>query len=188
MVDTPQNLVTAVLYDPVNRVFYSLANLAAGGAGAAVTIADGGDVTEGAIADAVVAAGAAGTTSAKLRRLTADLNSLLGQTPPASVVSAVTAALATSKVISAAAAKLFNINCASTTVAGWFLVHDSPTSPAAGPVTPIRAYPVGIGQGLEVSWNPPLNCTTGVSITFSIAATPFIQTDSATAFIAGSVV
>lgn len=43
----------------------------------AVTIADGSDVAEGAVADAVVAAGAAGTESAKLRRLTTDLDALL---------------------------------------------------------------------------------------------------------------
>lgn len=45
-----------------------------GGGGGAVTIADGADVTEGAIADAIVAAGAAGTVSAKLRRLTNDMS------------------------------------------------------------------------------------------------------------------
>lgn len=44
-----------------------------GGGGGAVTIADGANVTQGAIADATVAAGAAGTISAKLRRLTTDL-------------------------------------------------------------------------------------------------------------------
>ncbi len=43
----------------------------------AVTIADGADVTLGALADAVVAAGAAGSISAKLRRLTTDLDALL---------------------------------------------------------------------------------------------------------------
>ena len=46
------------------------------GGGGASTIADGADVTEGAIADAVVAAGAAGTVSAKLRRLTTDLDAV----------------------------------------------------------------------------------------------------------------
>lgn len=44
-----------------------------GGGGGPATIADGADVTQGAIADAAVAAGAAGTLSAKLRRLTTDL-------------------------------------------------------------------------------------------------------------------
>lgn len=41
------------------------------------TLVDGADVTQGAIADASVAAGAAGTVSAKLRRLTTDLDALL---------------------------------------------------------------------------------------------------------------
>ena len=46
-------------------------------AGGPTTIADGADVTQGAIADAVVAAGAVGTLSAKLRRLTTDLAAVL---------------------------------------------------------------------------------------------------------------
>ena len=45
--------------------------------GAAATIADGADVTQGAIADAVVAAGAVGTLSAKLRRLTTDSGAMV---------------------------------------------------------------------------------------------------------------
>lgn len=52
-----------------------------GGGGGAATIADGADVTQGAIADAVVAAGAAGTLSAKLRRLTTDIGAMLAQLP-----------------------------------------------------------------------------------------------------------
>lgn len=47
-----------------------------GGGGGAVTIADGADVNQGAVADAVVAAGATGTVSAKLRRLTADTDAI----------------------------------------------------------------------------------------------------------------
>jgi hypothetical protein len=42
-----------------------------------VGIADGDDVAQGALADVVVLAGAAGSTSAKLRRLTTDLDALL---------------------------------------------------------------------------------------------------------------
>lgn len=51
-----------------------------GGGGGAVTIADGADVAEGAIADAAATAGGTGTISAKLRRLTAQLPAALGQT------------------------------------------------------------------------------------------------------------
>jgi hypothetical protein len=47
-----------------------------GGGGGAVTISDGSDIAQGAIADAVVSAGASGTVSAKLRRLTTDLDAV----------------------------------------------------------------------------------------------------------------
>lgn len=51
----------------------SLASIPTG----AITVADGADVAAGAVADAVVAAGAVGTSSAKLRRVTTDLDALL---------------------------------------------------------------------------------------------------------------
>lgn len=50
-----------------------------GSAGNAVTIADGADVTEGAIADAAVAAGAAGTVNAHLRTISGQLPATVGQ-------------------------------------------------------------------------------------------------------------
>lgn len=56
----------------------------AGGGGGAATIADGADVAEGAVADAIVAAGAAGTVSAKLRRATQGLEDLKTQITPTS--------------------------------------------------------------------------------------------------------
>jgi len=52
-----------------------------GGGGGAVTVADGADVTQGAIADAVITAGAAGTVSAKLRAISRDVGSILTNTP-----------------------------------------------------------------------------------------------------------
>lgn len=47
------------------------------GNGGPATVADGADITQGAIADAAVAAGAAGSASAKLRRLTTDVGAQL---------------------------------------------------------------------------------------------------------------
>lgn len=61
--------VSAIGYPSVQTAFY----LAPGGGGSAVTMADGANVTQGANADAVVAAGAAGTLSAKLRAISRDL-------------------------------------------------------------------------------------------------------------------
>lgn len=55
-----------------------------GGGGGAVTVADGADIAIGATTDAIVAAGAAGSLSAKLRRLTSDLGSLLAKMFPGS--------------------------------------------------------------------------------------------------------
>lgn len=68
----------AIITDGPNKI-YDGANWQsdAGEALGSVTVADGGDVTQGAIADAIVAAGAAGTISAKLRRLTTDISSAL---------------------------------------------------------------------------------------------------------------
>jgi hypothetical protein len=48
-----------------------------GGGGGAATIANGADVTQGAVADAAAASGGTGTTSAKLRQVTALLQSIL---------------------------------------------------------------------------------------------------------------
>lgn len=54
-----------------------------GGSGGAATIADGADVTQGAIADAAATAGSTGTLSAKMRLMTTQLDAILAavQTP-----------------------------------------------------------------------------------------------------------
>ena len=51
--------------------------------GGAVTVANGADTTQGALADAMVAGGATGSVSAKLRRLTNDLAALIAGQPAA---------------------------------------------------------------------------------------------------------
>lgn len=53
-----------------------LCSSSSGGGGGAATIADGADVTQGAIADAAATQGGAGTLSAKLRLLTTQFNTL----------------------------------------------------------------------------------------------------------------
>lgn len=65
--------VKIVLFDQGGGLYSESAAGGGGGGGGAVTVADGADVTQGAVADAVVAAGAAGSISAKLRRLSADI-------------------------------------------------------------------------------------------------------------------
>lgn len=79
--------------------------------GGAATIADGADVTQGALADAAVAAGAAGSLSAKLRRLTTDLDAV--KTSVASVdtnTGAIADAAVTAGATGSIAAKLRSIS------------------------------------------------------------------------------
>lgn len=109
-------------------------------------------------------------------------------TAGAGIAPVVSGSLETGKVIKASAGNLYRLNCAATTVAGMFLLHNSATVPAAGAVTPVKAFPVAIGQGLAIDFNPPLRLGTGISVSFTSAATPFTQTDSATAFISGDAV
>lgn len=99
----------------------------------------------------------------------------------------VTASLATSKVLKAAAGNLYGLDLKTTTVGGTFLVHNTTSAPAAGAVTPVKAFDCPAQGTIVVSFDPPLAFSTGISVTFSIAATPFTQTDSATAFISGEV-
>lgn len=61
---------------PVSNDGTELNTAGGSGGGGATTIADGADVAEGATTDAAVAAGAAGTLSAKLRRVTQGLEDL----------------------------------------------------------------------------------------------------------------
>jgi len=103
----------------------------------------------------------------------------------AGLTSVKSAALETGHIIKASAGNLYGFNGATTTVAGFFLIHNSATVPAAGAVTPVKAYPVAAGQAIEVGFDPPIRFSTGISISFSSATTPFTQTDSATAFISG---
>lgn len=69
-------LNSSVPIDKVIRTIESNTRSGGGGGGGAATIADGANVVEGAVADAATAAGAAGTISAKLRKVTTDTDSI----------------------------------------------------------------------------------------------------------------
>ncbi len=106
----------------------------------------------------------------------------------AGIAPVVSTALETGHVIKASAGNLYGLNVSSTTVAGWVLIFNSTTVPAAGAVTPVKAYPIPANSALAVGFDPPLKFATGISVAFSIATTPFTKTDSATAFISGDAV
>lgn len=90
---TPTSLSTSyasirVSVDGAGEVSISGAHAATGaggggGGGGAVTVANGADVAQGNTADAAVAAGAAGTVSAKLRAISRDIGAFLARLPAA---------------------------------------------------------------------------------------------------------
>ncbi len=65
-----------VAYLAMNTSGYLCTNVAGGGISAAVTVADGADVAEGATTDAAATQGGSGTVSAKLRLMTSQLNTI----------------------------------------------------------------------------------------------------------------
>ena len=70
------NKVATYVWDSVGLQW--IKSTGGGGGGGAVSIADGADVTEGAIADAAVVGDASGTVSAKLRGLNKSVQSTIG--------------------------------------------------------------------------------------------------------------
>jgi hypothetical protein len=112
-----------------------------GGGGGAATIADGADVTQGAIADASVTAGATGTVSAKLRRISADIGSILTNTPAAGQA----AMAASSPVVIASNQSAVPVTLTSTTITGTVAATQSGTwtagsNSATGSAVPANAF------------------------------------------------
>lgn len=116
-----------------------------GGGGGAATIADGADVTEGAIADAAVTAGATGTVSAKLRSISRDIATVISNTAapiplPTASGNATTGApcggntAVSSCVLKASAGNLMSVY-ATCTAACYLMVFNSTSAPSNGNTT-----------------------------------------------------
>lgn len=106
----------------------------------------------------------------------------------AGIAVVVSTALETGHVIKNAAGNLYGLTVTTTSAAGMVLIHNSPTVPGAGAVTPIDFYQVPAASTVVLGWNPPLYCSTGCSVSFTTATTPFTQTNSSTAAFSGQVV
>lgn len=104
------------------------------------------------------------------------------------IVPVVSTALETGHVIKASAGNLYGLNVTTTTAGGYVQIFNSTTVPAAGAVTPIKSYAIPAASTLVIGFDPPMQCSTGISVAFSIATTPFTKTDSATAFISADAV
>lgn len=99
-------------------------------------------------------------------------------------------ALAGSRTLKASAGNLYGLNLGSTTVAGYFLLVNATAAQSDGATAGLlKAWPVTTGQSLELSFDPPIRCTTGITLLFSSnTTTPFTTALSATAFISGEFV
>lgn len=103
------------------------------------------------------------------------------------VAAVVSTAVETGHVIKASAGNLYGFQVTTGASAGFVMVFNSATVPAAGAVTPVKCYRVAANSSFGVSYSPlPLYLGTGVSLAFSVGADCFTKTDSATAFISGN--
>ena len=98
----------------------------------------------------------------------------------------VTAAAASSKVISAFPARLRMVDVTTGASAGYVLVYDATAAPSDGTVTPVLCYKVAATSTYAWTYYTPLKFNTGVVVAFSTGASCFAQTLSATAFIAAA--
>lgn len=87
-------------------------------------------------------------------------------------------------VLSPNTAYLTGINVTSGANAGYVLVYDAAAVPADGAVTPARCLPLAANTGIERTFPTPLWFRNGITIVFSTTGC-YVQTASATAFIAG---
>lgn len=165
-----------------------------GGGGGAVTVADGADVTQGAIADAAATAGGTGTVSAKLRETTALLGSIATNTgapiPPMSTTTSCTALCSNLVLENTASHNLysFEISADSTlSAAPWYaIIYNAASLPANGAVTPAKCFgPFPINTTVFTQgFTSPIPFTTGITIGVSTTGC-FTQTASVHAFISG---
>lgn len=156
-------------------------------------IADGADVTQGAVADTATTAGGTGTVSAKLRETTSLLNSILSAVTaplPAATTTASCTALCSNLVIEAAGPhQLYSFEVgADTTLSGapwWVMVFNTTSLPANGAITPLKCYPVPTNTtSYSAAFPTPVIFATGITIGVSTTGC-FTQTASAHAFISG---
>ena len=106
------------------------------------------------------------------------------------LVPVVSTALESCRVLKASAGNLYSLAVTIQATSGVVQIFNSTTAPADGAVTPIWSMPVlsnGTFGGSSWSWNIPLRFSTGATVCFSSATTPFTKTASATAMFSGGV-
>lgn len=103
------------------------------------------------------------------------------------IVPAATAAVASNLVAKASAGNLYGFNVVNGASAGYVMVFNATAAPADGAVTPLKCYTLAANSSIEILYDPPVRCGTGVTLVFSTTG-PFTKTASATAFISAEAV
>lgn len=95
-----------------------------------------------------------------------------------------TPAVASALVLKTSGGDLRGLNVVAGASAGFIMLIDSKTVPAAGAVTPKRCWAIAANADRELQFPFPLQFLNGIVVLFSTTG-PFSYTASATAFIAG---
>jgi hypothetical protein len=103
-------------------------------------------------------------------------SALYGLVPVAST------AAETGHIVKASPGNLYSLEVTTGASAGFVMIHNSTTVPAAGAVTPKKCYAVAANTTTAWAWTKGIYFGTGVSVSFSTTGC-FTQTDSATAYI-----
>lgn len=106
------------------------------------------------------------------------------------IVPVVSTALESCRVLKASAGNLYSLGITIQATSGVVQLFNATSAPADGAVTPIWSMPVlsnGTFGGASWNWNMPLRFSTGATVCFSSATTPFTKTASATAMFSGSI-
>lgn len=130
-----------------------------GGGGGASTIADGADVAQGAVADAAVAAGAAGTLSAKLRRLTTDMGTVKAAVGAQATAAALSVTVATDDALLGTAADAAVTAGATGTVSAKLRALSRDVGTVAGAVSSAHVATTATGRRVRTQVTRPANQT-----------------------------
>lgn len=142
-----------------------------GGGGGAVTIADGADVTQGAIANAAVAAGAAGTVNAHLRTISGQLPATVGQKAMAASLPVVIASDQSSFPVTVAAGSA---------VIGHVIADTGSTTAVTGNVTVVQPTGTNLHTVLDTTSTTAVTQATGTNLHAVLDATSTTAVTQAT--------
>jgi len=153
----------------------------------ASSIADGSNVTEGAIADAAVTAGASGSISAKLRSISRDLIANIVLAAGTNIIGyfglapRTSGGLSTYKLISAGTTNAQSVKGSAGQLYGWYIsssavktryikFYNKASAPTVGSDTPVLTLGIPGGGAANIEYTNGIDFTTGIAIAMTVNA------------------